>query len=151
MRGLPNLLTLPNSCIITDIKGELRDKTAGYRQKFLNNRILIFNPYGDDNTCYFNPFDKRIVKPMNFDQRLRLVQENANNVFISEEKGEDHWVSKAKDLFSFYALYDVCSKDETNFFDVAMGPNRDYVNLIDKRSRYYKQLYQHDKKKAKLS
>ncbi|MGL2341890.1 type IV secretory system conjugative DNA transfer family protein, partial [Helicobacter pylori] len=51
--ALPNLLTLPNSCIITDIKGELRDKTAGYRQKFLNNRILIFNPYGDDNTCYF--------------------------------------------------------------------------------------------------
>ncbi len=148
--ALPNLLTLPNSCIITDIKGELRDKTAGYRQKFLNNRILIFNPYGDDNTCYFNPFDKRIVKPMNFDQRLRLVQENANNVFISEEKGEDHWVSKAKDLFSFYALYDVCSKDETNFFDVAMGPNRDYVNLIDKRSRYYKQLYQHDKKTGEV-
>ncbi len=148
--ALPNLLTLPNSCIITDIKGELRDKTAGYRQKFLNNRILIFNPYGDDNTCYFNPFDKRIVKPMNFDQRLRLVQENANNVFISEEKGEDHWVSKAKDLFSFYALYDVCSKDETNFFDVAMGPNRDYVNLIDKRSRYYKQLYQHDKKTGEI-
>ncbi len=148
--ALPNLLTLPNSCIITDIKGELRDKTAGYRQKFLNNKILIFNPYGDDNTCYFNPFDKRIVKPMNFDQRLRLVQENANNVFISEEKGEDHWVSKAKDLFSFYALYDVCSKDETNFFDVAMGPNRDYVNLIDKRSRYYKQLYQHDKKTGEI-
>ncbi len=148
--ALPNLLTLPNSCIITDIKGELRDKTAGYRQKFLNNRILIFNPYGDDNTCYFNPFDKRIVKPMNFDQRLRLVQENANNVFISEEKGEDHWVSKAKDLFSFYALYDVCSKDETNFFNVAMGPNRDYVNLIDKRSRYYKQLYQHDKKTGEI-
>ncbi len=148
--ALPNLLTLPNSCIITDIKGELRDKTAGYRQKFLNNRILIFNPYGNDNTCYFNPFDKRIVKPMNFDQRLRLVQENANNVFISEEKGEDHWVSKAKDLFSFYALYDVCSKDETNFFDVAMGPNRDYVNLIDKRSRYYKQLYQHDKKTGEI-
>ncbi|GAA8105724.1 hypothetical protein HpHA38_13540 [Helicobacter pylori] len=148
--ALPNLLTLPNSCIITDIKGELRDKTAGYRQKFLNNRILIFNPYGDDNTCYFNPFDKRIVKPMNFDQRLRLVQENANNVFISEEKGEDHWVSKAKDLFSFYALYDVCSKDETNFFDVAMGPNRDYVNLINKRSRYYKQLYQHDKKTGEI-
>ncbi|GAA7997372.1 type IV secretory system conjugative DNA transfer family protein [Helicobacter pylori] len=148
--ALPNLLTLPNSCIITDIKGELRDKTAGYRQKFLNNRILIFNPYGDDNTCYFNPFDKRIVKPMNFDQRLRLVQENANNVFISEEKGEDHWVSKAKDLFSFYALYDVCSKDETNFFDVAMDPNRDYVNLIDKRSRYYKQLYQHDKKTGEI-
>ncbi|WP_187885071.1 type IV secretory system conjugative DNA transfer family protein [Helicobacter pylori] len=148
--ALPNLLTLPNSCIITDIKGELRDKTAGYRQKFLNNRILIFNPYGDDNTCYFNPFDKRIVKPMNFDQRLRLVQENANNVFISEEKGEDHWVSKAKDLFSFYALYDVCSKDETNFFDIAMGPNRDYINLIDKRSRYYKQLYHHDKKTGEI-
>ncbi|GAA9710770.1 hypothetical protein VN0017_14980 [Helicobacter pylori] len=145
--ALPNLLTLPNSCIITDIKGELRDKTAGYRQKFLNNRILIFNPYGDDNTCYFNPFDKRIVEKMTFAEQLRHVKAVGDGIFVDEE---DHWVSKAKDLFSFYALYDVCSKDETNFFDVAMGPNRDYVNLIDKRSRYYKQLYQHDKKTGEI-
>ncbi|GAA8333833.1 hypothetical protein HpNP141_00530 [Helicobacter pylori] len=145
--ALPNLLTLPNSCIITDIKGELKDKTAGYRQKFLNNRILIFNPYGDDNTCYFNPFDKRIVEKMTFAEQLRHVKAVGDGIFVDEE---DHWVSKAKDLFSFYALYDVCSKDETNFFDVAMGPNRDYVNLIDKRSRYYKQLYQHDKKTGEI-
>ncbi len=148
--ALPNLLTLPNSCIITDIKGELRDKTAGYRQKFLNNRILIFNPYGDDNTCYFNPFDKRIVKPMNFDQRLRLVQENANNVFISEEKGEDHWVSKAKELFVFFALLQVVTKGYSSFYDVSIAPANDYAPLIHPKSPYYKQLYQNDKKTGEV-
>ncbi len=148
--ALPNLLTLPNSCIVTDIKGELRDKTAGYRQKFLNNRILIFNPYGDDNTCYFNPFDKRIVKPMNFDQRLRLVQENANNVFISEEKGEDHWVSKAKELFVFFALLQVVTKGYSSFYDVSIAPANDYAPLIHPKSPYYKQLYQNDKKTGEV-
>ncbi len=100
--ALPNLLTLPNSCIITDIKGELRDKTAGYRQKFLNNRILIFNPYSDDNTCYFNPFDKRIVEKMTFAEQLRHVKAVGDGIFVDEE---DHWVSKAKELLSFLLFY----------------------------------------------
>ena len=42
---IPNLLSVPNSCIVTDIKGELYAKTAGYRQKHFNNEIQLFSPF----------------------------------------------------------------------------------------------------------
>lgn len=145
--ALPNLLTLPNSCIITDIKGELRDKTAGYRQKFLNNRILIFNPYGNDNTCYFNPFDKRIVEKMTFAEQLRHVKAVGDGIFVDEE---DHWVSKAKELFVFFALLQVVTKGHSSFYDVSIAPANDYAPLIHPKSPYYKQLYQHDKKTGEI-
>ncbi|GFK17384.1 VirD4 coupling protein VirD2-2 [Helicobacter suis] len=142
--AIPNLLNLPTSCIVTDIKGELCSVSAGYRQQALHNKIFIFNPFGKDNTCFFNPFDKHLIEPMNFDSKLRLVQEVANNIFIQEDKQEDHWVAKARELFSFYALYDVCTKNQSNFYDIAMGPNQDFVALIHPQSKYYKMLYQHD-------
>ncbi|WP_104759725.1 type IV secretory system conjugative DNA transfer family protein [Helicobacter bizzozeronii] len=142
--AIPNLLTLPTSCIVTDIKGELCSLSAGYRQQALRNEILVFNPFGEDNTCFFNPFDKRLVEPMNFDAKLRLVQEVANNIFIQEDKQEDHWVAKARELFSFYALYDVCTKNESSLYDIAMWPNRDFIALIHPKSKHYKTLYQHD-------
>ncbi|MFC3848094.1 type IV secretory system conjugative DNA transfer family protein [Helicobacter baculiformis] len=140
--AIPNLLSLPTSCIVTDIKGELCSLSAGYRQQALHNEILVFNPFGEDNTCFFNPFDKRLVEPMSFDSKLRLVQEVANNVFAQEDR--DHWVAKARELFSFYALYDLCTKNESSFYDVAMGPNKDFAPLIHHQSKYYRMLYQHD-------
>lgn len=59
--AIPTLLSVPSSCVVLDIKGELCDLTAGYRQKHFKNKIFIFNPYGTDNSLYFNPFDKNIV------------------------------------------------------------------------------------------
>ncbi|BCD50220.1 hypothetical protein NHP194004_16670 [Helicobacter suis] len=99
--AIPNLLNLPTSCIVTDIKGELCSVSAGYRQQALHNKIFIFNPFGKDNTCFFNPFDKHLIEPMNFDSKLRLVQEVANNIFIQEDKQEDHWVAKARNCSLF--------------------------------------------------
>ncbi|CCB80697.1 conjugal transfer protein (traG) [Helicobacter bizzozeronii CIII-1] len=142
--AIPNLLTLPTSCIVTDIKGELCSLSAGYRQRVLHNEILVFNPFGEDNTCFFNPFDKRLIEPMSFDAKLRLVQEVANNIFIQEDKQEDHWVAKARELFSFYALYDVCTKNESSFYDIAMWPNRDFAALIHPQSRHYAVFFQED-------
>ncbi|BDR29130.1 hypothetical protein HSHS1_18910 (plasmid) [Helicobacter suis HS1] len=49
-----------------DIKGELCDLTAKYRQKKFKNKIFVFNPLGDDNTLKFNPFDKKIVSQLDY-------------------------------------------------------------------------------------
>lgn len=142
---IPNLLTVPTSCIVTDIKGELCDLTAGYRQKVLKNKIYIFNPFGDDNNLKFNPFDKHIVEKLNFNQIKRLVDEIANTIFVAEKGGNDaHWNESAKNLFSFYALYEcVCFKEAT-FFGIARGPKKDYAPLINQLSPYYKQLWETD-------
>lgn len=83
--ALPNLLTLPTSCVVLDIKGELCNMTAGYRQKVLKNEIYVFNPLGKDNNLQFNPFDKKIVSKMNFNEKKRLVDEIANTIFVDEQ------------------------------------------------------------------
>lgn len=145
--AVPNLLTLPTSCIVTDIKGELCDYTAGYRQKALKNKVLIFNPFGSDNTCFFNPFDYKIVSKMDFNAKSRLVNEVANTIFSGDTKnkgGDDHWITRAKDLFVFYALYDLCTKQCSTFYDIAMGASKDYLPKIHPNSRFYKMLYKKD-------
>lgn len=142
--AIPNLLTLPTSCVVLDIKGELCDLTAGYRQKALKNEIYIFNPLGNDNNLKFNPFDKKIIEKLDFNGKKRLVDEIANTIFVEEKGSDPHWISKAKELFVFYALYDVCTKNESNFFDIATGPVKDYKPLIEKGSRFYEMLWEVD-------
>lgn len=145
--AIPNLLTIKTSCIVTDIKKELYQLTAGYRQKALKNKVLIFDPFGEDNTCFFNPFDYKIVSKMNFNQKYRLVNEVANTIFSGDtqnKNGDDHWVARAKDLFVFYALYDLCTQNCSTFFDIAMGTSKNYISKIHPDSRFYGMLYKRD-------
>lgn len=147
--AIPNLLTLPTSCVVLDIKGELCDLTAGYRQKAFKNEIYVFNPLGKDNNLKFNPFDKKIVSKLDFNGKKRLVDEIANTIFVEEQGQDPHWIAKAKELFTFYALYDVCTKNESNFFDIATGPIKDYKPLIHEKSPYYNELWEIDPKTHK--
>lgn len=141
---IPNLLNVKTSCIITDIKGELCDLTAGYRQKVLNNEVYIFNPLGNDNNIKFNPFDRKIVEKLNFNQKKRLVDEVANTIFVPEKNADSHWIESAKNLFIFYALYDLCCFNQSTFFEIARGPKRDYIPLINPNYEFAKTLYQTD-------
>lgn len=147
--ALPNLLTLPTSCVVLDIKGELCNMTAGYRQKVLKNEIYVFNPLGKDNNLQFNPFDKKIVSKMNFNEKKRLVDEIANTIFVDEQGQDPHWMSKAKELFTFYALYDLCTKNQSDFFSIANAPIKDYKPLIQKDSPFYERLWEIDEKTGK--
>ncbi|PAF46743.1 hypothetical protein BKH41_08520 [Helicobacter sp. 12S02232-10] len=130
---IPNLLTIQNSCVVLDIKGELIQKTAGYRQKILKNKVLIFSPMGKDNTMKFNPFDEKCVKNFNFVQKKRLVEEVANTLFVAE-KGKDpndFWLASAKQLFIFFALYDLCVKGKSSFGDLAQAIQKDYYEELE--------------------
>lgn len=147
--AIPNLLTIPTSCVVLDIKGELCDLTAGYRQEAFKNEIYVFNPLGNDNNLKFNPFDKKIISKLDFNAKKRLVDEIANTIFVEEQGQDPHWIAKAKELFTFYALYDVCTKNETNFFDIANAPIKDYKPLIHEKSPYYNQLWDFDEKTGK--
>ncbi|PAF49438.1 hypothetical protein BKH41_01875 [Helicobacter sp. 12S02232-10] len=142
--AIPNLLSLKTSCIILDIKGELCDLTAGYRQQALKNKVFVFNPLGNDNSLKFNPFDKRIVSKLDFNRKRRLVDEVANTIFADNDSKDPHWTQQAKNLFIFYALYDLCTKNESSFFEIATAPIKDYRPLIHPDSPYYKELYKTD-------
>ncbi|MDU9717679.1 type IV secretory system conjugative DNA transfer family protein [Helicobacter pylori] len=138
--AIPTLLSVPSSCVVLDIKGELCDLTAGYRQKHFKNKIFIFNPYGTDNSLYFNPFDKKIVSKMSFSEKRRLVEEIANTIF-NEKSQDPHWVEQAKNVFTFHALYELCINEETTLFEIALSLDKNYTPLINKRGRLYPQVF----------
>lgn len=125
--ALPNLFSIPNSCVVLDIKGELYQKTAGYRQQKFNNEILRFSPFSDDNTMFFNPFDRTAIKDMNFVQRMKLAEQVASTIFVGEKgKENDHWIVSAKTLFTFFALYRMSRYDHTDLAELAQAPKADY-------------------------
>ncbi|WP_162970255.1 type IV secretory system conjugative DNA transfer family protein [Helicobacter pylori] len=141
--AVPNLLNVPSSCVVLDIKGELFDLTAGYRQQVLKNKIFVFDPLGNDNTLKFNPFDKRIVEKLDFNRKRRLVDEVGNTIFAEDGANKDpHWTQQAKNLFVFYALYDLCVHNTSTFFEIASAPIKNYVPLINPQSRFYTELYE---------
>ncbi|MGL2413795.1 type IV secretory system conjugative DNA transfer family protein [Helicobacter pylori] len=141
--AVPNLLNVPSSCVVLDIKGELFDLTAGYRQQVLKNKIFVFDPLGNDNTLKFNPFDKRIVEKLDFNRKRRLVDEVGNTIFAEDGANKDpHWTQQAKNLFVFYALYDLCVYNTSTFFEIASAPIKNYVPLINPQSRFYTELYE---------
>ncbi|PAF42167.1 type IV secretory system conjugative DNA transfer family protein [Helicobacter sp. 11S03491-1] len=142
--AVPNLLHLRTSCIVLDIKGELCQFTAGYRQKALKNKILIFDPFGKGNTLKFNPFDKKIVSKLDFNGKRKLVDEIAQTIFVEEKGSDPHWINQARNLFIFYALYDLCVYGESGLFRIATATMRDYKPYIQPLSPYYEQLWKHD-------
>lgn len=131
--ALPNLFSLPNSCFVLDIKGELLQKSAGYRQKHFNNKILVFSPLSkDSNTMFFNPFDNKIIKDMDFVELMQLADQVAGTIFVGEKgKENDHWIVSAKTLFTFFALYNMQKFKHTTLGDLSQAPKKDYFDELE--------------------
>lgn len=149
---IPNLLEVPNSCIVLDIKGENEEKTSAYREKYLNNEILIFNPFAikikaepilneqgevvdmkksvdfGEHSMFFNPFARECVENLSYAEIGQLIGQIVNTIFVSKE--EDHWLKTSKELFSFFAKLHICTKGETTFFDIAQAPQCDYFDEL---------------------
>lgn len=151
---IPNLLSVPNSCVITDIKGELYQKTAGYRQRVLNNEIQLFSPFSWDNTLFFNPFDKSIVENMEYIHIKKLAEQIASTIFVGEKgKENDHWIVSAKTLFVFFAEYFMQKNKQTTLFEIYQAPKTDYSPYIEEETAEEEDLYvidEHEGKKTGL-
>jgi type IV secretion system protein VirD4 len=95
---LPTLLSWKQSVFVTDLKGELFELTAGWRQKYAKNRILRFEPASASGSCCFNPLEElrlgtehEVGDVQNL--ALLLVDPNGRGV----ERG-DHWQKTAYSL-----------------------------------------------------
>ncbi|AXX92198.1 hypothetical protein CPU12_01210 [Malaciobacter molluscorum LMG 25693] len=151
---VPNLLTLPTSAIILDTKGEIEALTSRYRKEKLKNEILIFNPFGNDNNFYFNPFDKKTLNKIiekrkkqfnedeiddkfDFNIKMELINQTLNVLFKSnskESKEDTHFLNQAKMLFKFFAIYDLEKFKETNFFRLMRYPKLSREELLDEET-----------------
>jgi type IV secretion system protein VirD4 len=55
---VPTLLSWPHSAVITDLKGELWQLSAGWRQQHGGNKVLRFEPAASSGSCCFNPLEE---------------------------------------------------------------------------------------------
>ncbi|HDX6250487.1 TPA: type IV secretory system conjugative DNA transfer family protein [Campylobacter fetus subsp. venerealis] len=131
---IPNLLSVPNSCLVLDIKGELYEKTAGYREKYFNNEIQLFSPFSWDNTLFFNPFDNSLIKDMQYLHIKKLAEQIASTIFVGEKGQEnDHWIVSAKTMFVFFAEYFMQKNKHTTLAELAQAPKADYFDYLDEK------------------
>lgn len=55
---LPTLLSWGQSAVIADLKGELWALTSGWRQKYANNKVVLFEPGAGSGSVAWNPLDE---------------------------------------------------------------------------------------------
>ena len=150
---IPNLLTIPNSSVVFDIKGELLQKTAGYRQKNFGNEIQVFSPFSWDNTLFFNPFDKTIVEKMEYIQIKKLADQIASTIFVGEKgKENDHWIVSAKTMFVFFAEYFMQKNKTTTLGELSQAPKLDYFKYLNDeyKKNAMKEIEEEDVEKQKI-
>ncbi len=95
---IPNCLTWGGSMVVTDIKFENYQITAGYREA-CGHKVYLFAP-GQMKTHRWNPLDVITEEP---NQRIADIQGIAT-LFIVADKDGDTWVADGRQLFLGLAL-----------------------------------------------
>jgi type IV secretion system protein VirD4 len=103
---VPTLLSWPESCVITDLKGELWALTAGWRKQHAKNKVLRFEPAANNGGVCWNPMDEIRVGT---EAEVGDVQNLATLIVDPDGKGlESHWQKTAQALLVgviIHALY----------------------------------------------
>jgi type IV secretion system protein VirD4 len=117
---LPTLLSWKQSVFVTDLKGELYELTAGWRQKYAKNKVLRFEPSAASGSCCFNPMDElRIGTEYEVGdvQNLALLLVDPNGRGL--ERG-DHWSKTAYSLLVGCILH-LCYKARVERTPASLG------------------------------
>ena len=103
---VPTLLSWSESCVITDLKGELWALTSGWRQKHASNKVLRFEPASLSGSVCWNPLDE--IR-LGTEYEVGDVQNLATLIVDPDGKGLDsHWQRTAFALLVgviLHALY----------------------------------------------
>lgn len=83
---VPTLVTWMESAVISDLKGELYQMTAGWREKYGNQRVLRFEPAALTGSVRWNPLDEIRLEP---EYEIADVQNLAGMLTDPDGKGQD--------------------------------------------------------------
>lgn len=101
--AIPNLLEWQGSGVFNDLKGELYQKTAAFREKALNNTCYRWAPSDETlNTHRYNPF---YYVSQNPNLRIRDLQLIAEILIPAERVDGGFWYTSSRDIFLLLALY----------------------------------------------
>ena len=103
---VPTLLSWGESAVITDLKGELWELTAGWRKRHANNRVLRFEPASSSGGAHWNPLEE--IR-LGSEHEVGDVQNLATLIVDPDGRGLDtHWQKSAQALLVgviLHALY----------------------------------------------
>ncbi len=93
---IPTLLSWEHSAVITDLKGELWELTAGWRQSYARNKVLRFEPASLNGGVHWNALDEIRLET---EYEVGDVQNLATLLVDPNGKGlETHWQKTAQAL-----------------------------------------------------
>ncbi len=138
---VPTLLSWPQSCVVTDLKGELWAMTAGWRKQHANNKVIRFEPASLTGCAYWNPLDE--IR-LGTEYEVGDVQNLATLIVDPDGKGlESHWQKTSQALLVgmiLHVLYK--AKHEGTpatlpYVDTMLAdPNRDVGELWMEMTQY---------------
>ncbi|MBA2710171.1 MAG: type IV secretory system conjugative DNA transfer family protein [Tatlockia sp.] len=101
---LPTLLSWPHSVVITDLKGELWEMTAGWRKTYAKNKVIRFEP-ASLNSARWNPID---AIRLSSDYEVGDAQNLGTLIVDPEGKGlVTHWQKTSQALLIGLILHAV--------------------------------------------
>ncbi|WP_296252317.1 type IV secretory system conjugative DNA transfer family protein [uncultured Stenotrophomonas sp.] len=135
----PTLLSWPESVVVTDLKDELFNGTAGWRSRYANNIVHRFAPSETDSPSRFNPLEE--VR-LGTDKEVGDVQNLTNVIVDPSGKGMDrlgHFEKTAQQFLVgliLHVLYTVYQREGrcANLGDVSdamSDPNRSMSELYE--------------------
>ncbi len=93
---IPNLLKWKGSAVVLDVKGELWDKTAGYRAKHVG-KVYRFAPLDPDHSHHFNPL---LLVRNDEDYLWEDAKFLADLIVVKGESKDPFWENKARELIT---------------------------------------------------
>ncbi|MBT4989378.1 MAG: type IV secretory system conjugative DNA transfer family protein [Rickettsiales bacterium] len=111
---IPTLLTIENSVIVHDPKGELYDITKRRREEI--SKVYLFDPLSDETSC-FNPFAKEMLPKDSRDLRGYILNQAAI-LFKAQKEGDQYFIDAAKSAFLFFTEWLIWKNKETSLPDV---------------------------------
>ena len=93
---IPNLLKWRGSAVVLDVKGELWDKTAGYRAENVG-EVYRFAPLDPDNSHHFNPL---LLVRNDEDHLWEDAKFLADLIVVKGDSKDPFWENKARELIT---------------------------------------------------
>jgi type IV secretion system protein VirD4 len=138
---IPTLLSWKHSTVITDLKGELWEYTAGWRKLYAKNKVIRFEPANNSKSACWNPLDEIRVGT---DSEVGDVQNLATLIIDPDGKGlETHWQKTSQALLVgliLHAIYKLKNNGEPATFPnidlMLVDPNLNISDLLIEMTQY---------------
>ena len=138
---IPTLLSWGHSALITDLKGELWELTAGWRKKYGKNKVLRFEPAAAKGSVRWNPLAEIRIRT---EYEVGDVQNLATLIVDPDGKGlENHWQKTAQALFVgliLHALYKDGNKATLASIDAMLSDPKNGIEKLWNEMTQYKHL-----------